>query len=411
MVSLPPPDSSPLPASASPASPPPASSPSSLPGGRLLSDVLAHLHRLRDEEPVTARRLTTELRRAHPDVPMRLVWQQDFPGGPFHYDMLITAGDGTVSVAFAPDRALPWPLRGSRHAGEHVLLRVDGEDVTVEQAMTVLDVLWADPSLTTRLVNAALVEQELARHPVELPAAELQEAMDAFRRARGLLTVEATRAWMAERGVGDARLEEIVTAEASVARLRTRLVGGAVEDAFAADSRGWDGLRVLRARYADHEAARAAVARHAGVDREPMADREPIADRGDADRGDADVLASMIAEVLEHGADVRVERVRRRDLGPGAAGAGVGDLLGPQGREPAVTRVLEVHSAELDHVTRREIERVLFDRWLMRRRAEARLEWLWGTVPRTVALNEALRGPAGSGPARSAAGQDVGGDP
>ncbi|MBG0826873.1 TIGR04500 family putative peptide maturation system protein [Planomonospora sp. ID67723] len=380
----------------------------SLPSGRLLSDVLAHLHRLRDEEPDLARRMTAEFRREHPGVPMRLVWQRDSPAGPVHYDMLIPVEGGTVSLAFAPDRALPWPLRGAHHASEQVLLRVDGAEVTMEQAMALLEVLWTDTVPATRLVNASLVDRELESDPVELSPAELQEAVDAFRRARGLLTAEATRAWMAERGIDQARLEEVVAGEAAVARLRTRVVGPDVEAAFAADPGGWDALCVLRSRYADHEAARAAVVRRAGAHRGSAGQDDPGTERaqdgagpgqGDADRGgtEANALAPMAAEVLEHGADVRVERVRRRDLGPAAAGARAGDLLGPLEHEPSIVEVLEVRPAELDQATRRDIESGLFTRWLADRRAEAELEWLWGTVPRTSALNQALRASAAGG--------------
>ncbi|MFI7132428.1 TIGR04500 family putative peptide maturation system protein [Nonomuraea sp. NPDC050153] len=349
----------------------------SLPSGRLLADVLAHLRGLGEAAPADARRLTAGLRAAYPDVPMRLVWQQDFPGGPYHYDMLITVAGGTVSLAFAPERALPWPLRGAHHAGEQVLVRVDGVDVTVEQAMNVLDGLWTGTAPATRLVNASLVEQELARHPVELSAAEMQDAMDAFRRARGLLTVKATRAWMAERGMSHERLEEVVAAEASVARLRTRLVGGAVEDAFTADPSAWDEVCVLSTRYPDQDAARAAAERQA---------RRPDAS--------AHALALIAAECLDHRADVRVRRLRRRDLGPGATGMRVGDLLGPPEHEPVISTVLEIRPGTLDFGMRREIEAVLFDHWLAERRARAELRWLWGDAVRTTMVSRALQSPA-----------------
>ncbi|GGL29210.1 TIGR04500 family putative peptide maturation system protein [Planomonospora parontospora] len=345
---------------------------------QLLSDVLACLRQIADMDSGQAKESLNALRAKQPDVPMRLVWEQDPFGGTFHYDMLITVEGGTVSLAFAPDRALPWPLRGSRHTGEQVLLRVNGTEVTMEQAVSMLDVLWSDTALATRLVNASLVEQELARFPIEPTAAELQEVLDAFRRARGLLTVQDTREWMAERGLSHARLEEIAASEAAVAGLRRRVVGDDVEEAFASRPGGYDRLSVLELRYSDPGAARAAAVRLGAPDRPG---------------GGTDPLALAARETLDHGAHGQVRQVRRRELGPAAVSARAGDLLGPGEHDTAVHRVLEVRPAVLDGPTRREIEEMLFGLWLADRRREAELEWFWGTAPRTRALTEALRRP------------------
>ncbi|MEU8196734.1 TIGR04500 family putative peptide maturation system protein [Microbispora amethystogenes] len=355
----------------------------------LLNDALAFLRRVSGAEPADARRLLGDLRAGHPDVPMRLVWQRDHPGGSHHYDLLITAPDGTVSVAFAPARAVPWPLRGSQGAGEQVVVRVDGVDVRMEQAMAVLDGLWGDSSLAARLVNAALVEQELEREPVELSAEELQEAMDAFRRARGLLTVRATRDWMAERGLDHASLETIVHQEAAIARLRRRVATDGAAGRFAADRDGHDRLSVLRLRYPHLEAARTAAVRLR--DRDTRAETFAQA----AEEARVETFAKIAAEAFEYGADVRPALVYRRELGPEAAGAGAGDVLGG-GPEPLVTCVLEVRPAVLDDETRRAIENRIFDDWLARRRAEASVEWMWGTALRTGSVTRALRAPDGS---------------
>ncbi|TQS28725.1 TIGR04500 family putative peptide maturation system protein [Microbispora sp. KK1-11] len=352
-----------------------------LPPG-LLADVLAYLRRIGDLEPDEARLLLAGLRAEHEGVPMRLVWQRDHPGGGCHYDMLIPVGNGTVSVAFAPDRALPWPLRGSRNSGEQVVVRVNGMEVAMEQAMAVLDELWSDASVASRLVDAALVAHELSDDPVDLSPAELQDALDAFRRARGLLTVEATRAWMAERGLDHAGLEHIVAQEAGIARLRRRVAGDRADGLFAADLHSYERLCVLSLRYPRLEAARAA------------ADR--LRDGG------ADPLASAVAETLDHGADARLRRLFRAELGQGAANAAPGDVLGPYGPDPVVTQVVEVRPAVLDDATRRGIEQRLFEDWLAGRRREAHVEWVWGDARRTEAVNQALRAPATGGAATTA---------
>ncbi|WP_147944465.1 TIGR04500 family putative peptide maturation system protein [Microbispora sp. CSR-4] len=344
-----------------------------VPSARLLTDVLAYLRRICDREPAEARLLLGGLRAEHEGVPMRLVWQRDHPGGRCHYDMLLPVGDGTVSIAFAPDLALPWPLRGSRNSGEQVVVRVNGMEVAMEQAMAVLDELWSDASLASRLVDAALVAQELAGDPADLSAAELQDALDAFRRARGLLTVEATQEWMAERGLDHAGLEDVVAQEAGIARLRRRVAGDRAESLFATAPRSYDRLCVVFLRYPRVEAARAA------------ADR--LRDGGPGS------LASA-AETLDHGADARLRRLFRAELGPEAADAAPGDVLGPYGPDPVVVQVVEVRPATFDDATRQGIEQRLFDDWLAGRRREARVEWVWGDARRTEAVNQALRAPA-----------------
>ncbi|WP_327048109.1 TIGR04500 family putative peptide maturation system protein [Microbispora sp. NBC_01189] len=372
----------------------------------LLNDALAFLRRVSGAEPADARRLLGDLRAGHPDVPMRLVWQRDHPGGSHHYDLLIPAPDGTVSVAFAPARAVPWPLRGSHGAGEQVVVRVDGVDVRMEQAMAVLDGLWGDSSTAARLVNAALVEQELEREPVELSAEELQEAMDAFRRSRRLLTVRATRDWMAERGLDHASLEMIVHQEAAIARLRRRVAADGAAELFAADPGDHDRLCVVRLRYPHLEAARAAAgrlrdrARPGSGPLAPAAGKDAAETRGQtfpkaAQEARAETFAKVAEESFEYGADVRPALVYRRELGPDAVGAGAGDVLG-DGPEPLVTCVLEVRPAVLDDETRRAIENRVFDDWLARRRAEASVEWMWGTARRTGSVTRALRTPDGS---------------
>ncbi|MEV4247545.1 hypothetical protein AB0J63_29525 [Streptosporangium canum] len=106
-----------------------------------------------------------------------------------------------------------------------------------------------------------------------------------------------------------------------------------------------------------------------------------------------DALGLAARETLDHGAQGQVRRVYRRDLGPEAACACAGDLLGPSELDPSLTRVLEVRPAALDGATRREIEERLFERWLAEWRREARLEWTWGTAPRTRPLSQALQQP------------------
>ncbi|MEZ0075967.1 putative peptide maturation system protein [Planotetraspora sp. GP83] len=307
---------------------------------------------------------------------MRLVWQREAATGDYHYDLLLPSPGGTVSLAFAPDRAIPWPLRGGQRSGEQLVLRVNGTDVLIEQAVSLLDALW-DAGLAIRLVNACLVEEAVAAARADPADEELQRAMDAFRRARGLLTTRATQAWMAERGIGHARLEEVVAAEAAVASLRARVTAGRAEDYFAEHRDAFDRLRVVRLRYGDAAEAGSAAARLRDGE-------EPI------------VLAT---EAMLGGlATCRMEGNHREDLvalhGEQAGDARAGAVLGPHRLDDggsAVTCVLAVEPAALDEITRKVVERRLFDSWLRDRRREAHVEWFWGSTARTDELTAQLK--------------------
>jgi putative peptide maturation system protein len=345
----------------------------------LLGHALDWLRELDGVPPEKARDLLTNLRERHPETPMRLLWQRAAASDDYHYDLLFPTPRGTVSLSFAPDRAIPWPLRGGQRSGDQLVLRVNGVDVTWEQAVSVLDVLWEDTELARRLVDVTLVDEALAARDTALPADRLQQAMDAFRRARGLLTAEATRRWMAERGLSHARLEEIVTGEAAVAGLRREIASeDRVEEYFAARHTGLDRLSVVSLRHADlgRAASTAALLREGQVDPGTLAVRELLAGTATS-RMETDDRASLTAL-----------------FGPSAERAAAGEVLGPAPLPDGgfrVAYVLAVEPAELDEPRRELIERRIFADWLAERRREAHLEWFWGSRDRTDALDAELR--------------------
>nr|BFE86305.1 hypothetical protein GCM10020093_089060 [Planobispora longispora] len=316
------------------------------------------------------------MRSRHPGADMRLVWQREAATGDYHYDLLLPSAGGTVSLAFAPDRAIPWPLRNSQRSGEQVVLRVDGVDVEIEHVVSLLDVLWEDAGLAVRLVNACLVEQEVAAS-ADLTDEELQAATDSFRRARGLLTARATEEWMAERGLGQARLEQIVTVEAKVARLRRRVTGGQVEGYFAEHGAGLDVLRVVRLRYGARADADAAAARLRERSRTATAEEVGALATGLATEA---ALAGL--------GTCRIEGNPREDLaalhGEDVHDARAGAVLGPHATGDGgfgVTVVLAVEQAILDVAARKIAERRIFDDWLRERRRRAHVQWFWGVRP------------------------------
>ena len=296
---------------------------------------------------------------------MRLLWQREPYDGALHYDLLLTGpGPGTTSLSYCPDRALPWPLIGGQRADDRVVLRVDGVSVAVDEVVAQLDAQYAG-TLADELVAGAVIRDELAADPVHLTTAERQQAMDAFRRARGLLTRAATDAWLARNGWTHADLEELATTEATAERLRERLVAGRIEAYLAEQGDALDVARVWRVAFDRAEdAARAAAGMLAGADAQA-------------------VLEDAFARGTGPGPRSRFEVVRRDEL-PGALAAAVfgsppGTVLGPfpDGELHELVKVLATRPAELDADTARLIGRRLFERWLRRRVADARVEWFW----------------------------------
>ncbi|MEV0582359.1 TIGR04500 family putative peptide maturation system protein [Nonomuraea sp. NPDC050310] len=168
-----------------------------------------------------------ELRARHPGHRFRVVRQQEEHDGSVHHDLLITCPDGsTVTLSHCPDRELPWPLRGLRPPTRPILLRVNGVERTIQEVVLDLEDLWADRRIAERLVNTCLIQQELDTEPVELDEAELERAVEAFRRTKGLLTVAATRQWLAGQGLDESALTELAARHARAARLDARLPGG-----------------------------------------------------------------------------------------------------------------------------------------------------------------------------------------
>ncbi|WP_433415529.1 TIGR04500 family putative peptide maturation system protein [Microtetraspora malaysiensis] len=305
-------------------------------------------------------------RARYPGARVRLVAQREEYDGSLHHALLIKERDGaTISLSWCPDRALPWPLRGVHRAGEHLLLRVNGVETPVARAIACLDFIWDESRLADRLVTDSLVREVLEEEPEPLTDAELQGAMDAFRRARGLLTGGAVRAWMDRNHISHHELEELVVLEASVARLRSRVAAGRVEDWFAAHGYEFDVARVARVEFTEGP-------------------RVPAAD------GFLDAAERAFADGMARPGEV-FATLRRGELSPETAGrvfgAAPGTVTGPFATEHGhlLIKVLAVEPAVLDGTVRDLVERRIFAEWIERRRSTAKIEWFWGTADRTAA--------------------------
>ncbi|MFM9262459.1 TIGR04500 family putative peptide maturation system protein [Rhodococcus sp. 5A-K4] len=163
------------------------------------------------------------LREFDPTSKFRFLPHRDNFDNSTAWALLIIADNGeTTTMSWTPPHNIPWSLRGTHTRSESTLLTVNGVELSVEEAIWHLDILWEEAALLRKLIDVCLVRAELAASPVHFTDDQLQESMDAFRRSRGLLTSAATQQWMREHGLDHRSLEQLVEYEASVAVLRQR---------------------------------------------------------------------------------------------------------------------------------------------------------------------------------------------
>jgi putative peptide maturation system protein len=348
-----------------------------------MSETLEYLMALAREgtRPDEAQTYLVPLRQRFPQTALELVWEEQGYDASVHYDALLRVSDlGTVSLGFAPDRAVPWPLRGAHRWTEKMLLRVNQQVLNMDQAIACLDFIWDDRGVIDRLVNVCLIQEALAQDPIDLSDDELQEAMDGFRRAHRLYTAEQTVAWMTRRGMTHEQLERYVADEAIVAKLRERVTASEVDSYLAAHLADFDAARIARIDFADEAAAHRAAAQIRAGEHDFFA-----------------TAARRFLDQLEPAPEFALlQRVGAPPDWEAVFAAAPGDTLGPlpAGNGYAVVRVLAVAPAEAGERTRRAVERVLFERWLANRRDAATIEWNWGNadLTRTEEEGEVERG-------------------
>lgn len=344
---------------------------------KALLDVVDHLLALQQESvrPREARARFQPLRGSYPDLEIDLLAEEEAFDKSVHYDALVRVpGEGTISLSYCHERAVPWPLRGVHRTNEADLVRVNTRVMQVDAAMACLDFIWDQAPIIERLVNTCLIHEELDRQPISLSDAELQEAMNRFRSAKKLFKAEDTLRWMERHGMTHEKLQSYVAETAIVPKLRDRIAEGHVEEYFRNHASDFDSAWIARFEVPDRRQAGelAELIRAGRQDFFAAADRALF---GAAQRG---VPAANLFTMIE-----------RREAGPEFReqlfAAAPGQLVGPVegGTGYALMRVLSVRPAHLDDRTCASIKKVLFENWLAERRQAAQIEWCWGNVSNT----------------------------
>jgi putative peptide maturation system protein len=341
-------------------------------------DVIDHLLALQQESvrPREARTRLQPVRECYPDLEIDLLAEEQAFDKSVHYDALVRVpGEGTISLSYCHERAVPWPLRGVHRTNEADLVRVNTKILQVDAAMACLDFIWDQAPIIERLVNTCLIHEELERQPISLSDAELQEAMNRFRSAKKLFKAEDTLRWMERHGMTHEKLQTYVAETAIVPKLRDRIAEGHVEEYFRQHSSDFDSAWIARFEVPDRRKA-GELAEQIRAGRQ---DFFAAADRALFVAAQRGVPAASLFAMIER-RDAAAEF--REQLFAAAPGQLVGPVQGDNGY--ALMRVQSVQRADLDDRTRASIKKVLFENWLTERRQAAQIEWCWGNASNTA---------------------------
>jgi putative peptide maturation system protein len=322
----------------------------------------------------------------HPEAPVDLVWLEEPYDRSVHYDALIHfPGEGTVSLSFARDQDLPWPLRGVQRWHDRDLARVNDVVLTIEHAIAQLDFVWNQAPIVRRMVDACLIRETLQREPIDVTEDDLQEALNAFRRARGLSAAEDTHRWLADKGLSSEKLEQLLSDQATLRKLHARVAEGRVEAYFEAHREELGEVALLRLDFPDQADAQTAldearseafltVAQRAIGDALARGQAVPVLDSVVVRGGGASPLGTFAAS--------------ERNTVDGLRVAQPGEVLGPvtSTRGAALLQVLALRPACLDERTRQSIVHLLFEEWLADLRQAARIEWYWGNADQVTGV-------------------------
>jgi putative peptide maturation system protein len=341
-------------------------------------DVLDFLFALQHEgvRPREARARLQPLRGCHPALQIDLLVEEMAFDHSVHYDALLRpSGEGTVSLSYCPERAVPWPLRGVHRTNEADLVRVNSNLLQVDAAMACLDFIWDEAPIIEQLVNLCLIHEELEREPISLSDAELQEAMNKFRSAKKLFKAEDTLHWLERHGMTHEKLERYVAETAIVPKLRDRIAAGQVEQYFRRHSTAFDAVKIARLE----------------VSEETLANDLARQIRSGA-LGFFEAAERIFSNPQERGAPPDASlfaTIERRQAEPALRdqlfAATPGQLVGPVRVETGcvLIRVLAIVPAELNDRTSAAIKELLFNDWLAERRQAAHIEWCWGNATNT----------------------------
>ncbi len=325
--------------------------------------------------PDEAQKYVAAIQESTQGIEVDLVWTDEPFDGSLHYDALIRTSDrDTISISVCPETTLPWPLRGVQRWRDSHLVRVNDTVLEVVGAIAQLEIYLEDALLMQKLVDGCLVTEALKKYPVEVNQLDIQDALNAIRRQRGLLTSADTHAWMEDTGMSYAALEKMALSQARAVKLREVLVGDKVDEYLAENSADFDRLRLARVYIRTESLANECMHR--------------------IRQGESDILQIAQHVFLNEPAGINKEifwaswRFQLpQELREAVEQAEANQVLGPVPVSGGfwIVQVLSVQPAERDSDMRLIATAALFQKWLANQRSKARIEWYLGKAKNVMA--------------------------
>lgn len=245
------------------------------------------------------------------------------------------------------------------------IVKIDDEVIDTEDFVRILKLTGQFESLIDQLVREKLTVRAAKKQGIEVPAEQIQERADQFRRVRGLHRASDMNQYLDTLGVALDEFEAFITESLYEEKMmQTVCSEKAVAEYFKLNSPRFDSIEVS----------------HIIVDKVGMA-KELISYLTE----DADAFADMarehsIADTREQGGLIgKVLRGSlKTDVEAKVFNAAVGDLLGPfPSADQSLYEIFMINGknpARLDEDVAAEIRRLLREEWLMARAQEHIIE-------------------------------------
>jgi putative peptide maturation system protein len=337
---------------------------------KVLPESLSYLKNITQEktQPIDVRAKLSALKKSYPELKIDLFAQEEAYDGSIHYNLLChEVGEGSLSLSFCPEQTLPWPLRGVHRSREQDLVKVNDVLLTVGDAIAQIDFIWNEHPFAQRLVDKALIFQELQENPVDLTDIELQTAMNDFRIMHKLFTAEATHQWMKDRGLTHERFESLVEDYASVVKLRRDVTQGRIEEYFQQHQSDFRAVQIVYVIFSDLLSTQNMLE---NIHQEQVTFYEALGKQLFA--SSQQVIEQSFLDLYYH-----QDFILPKDE---IFNASAGEMIGPLKTEKgfALINVLNHHPARLTREIENFIQHLLFQEWLDKKRQMASIEWYWG---------------------------------
>lgn len=274
-------------------------------------------------------------------------------------DILVSAGDGTLALAWSADDGVPWMVQHAEHGAANHVLTVNGRSLSIQSALILLNTsLKQRPELMEQLISSLLLGGAVEASPPRVSEREIDRAVDDFRASNGLHLASDTQRWLDETGLSLEALREMAAYGVRLRKFTQARFAGEARRQFDSQRSTFDRVTAFCARTGSRAAAQALARGARRADLWSALDQEPH--RSATTEGE--LLTRLACE-----------------LPPAVAAAGPGAVVGPlvMGGRHEVWQVLRRAAARFDARTKAEIQQRLLKQWLAERRGEAEVKWHW----------------------------------